>query len=80
MKIAKLADSKVGMVLAIGAMATVAVYVVQKKAIETAGDVGHAISPTNNDNIFAAGVDSVGAKLSGDENFKLGVWLYDVVN
>lgn len=80
MKLNKVMNSKVGMVLAIGAMATAAVYVVQNKAVEAVGDIGHAINPVNNDNIFAAGVDSVGAKLSGDENFSLGGWIYDVFN
>lgn len=68
------------MVAAVAVVGGVALYLAQKKAMELAGDVGHAINPINNDNIFASGVDSVGAKLTGNERFSLGGWIYDKVH
>lgn len=72
----KVLDTKAGMIIAIGAVGFVALYLV-KGEVE---DGLNAISPTNPDNIFAQGVDSVGAIFSGDENWSLGGWLYDVGN
>ena len=80
MKLAKFANTKVGMVAAVAVVGVVVVYLAEKKAREAVGTVGQAINPVNNDNIFASGVDSVGAKLTGDENFKLGAWIYDITH
>jgi hypothetical protein len=80
MKIMQFANTKVGMVVALSAIAGLAVYVAGKQVVETVGDVGNAINPINNDNVFAVGVDSVGAKLTGNADFKLGVWVYDKFN
>lgn len=79
-KLIKVLDSKVGMVIAIGAIGAVALYVADKKISAGASAVGSAIDPTNNDNIFASGVNNVGAILTGDERFSLGGWIYDKVN
>jgi hypothetical protein len=80
MKIMQFANTKVGMVVALSAIAGLAVYVAGKQVVETVGDVGNAINPVNDNNVFAVGVDSVGAKLTGDVDFKLGGWLYDKMN
>lgn len=77
MKLAKFANTKAGMVAAVAVVGVVVVYLAEKKAREAAADIGQAINPVNNDNIFASGVDSVGSKLTGNENFKLGSWIYD---
>jgi hypothetical protein len=79
-KLLKFADTKAGLVVAAAAVAAVALYVAQKKAREAAGDMGQAINPLNNDNIFSSGVDAVGARLTGDERFSLGVWIYDITH
>lgn len=79
-KLMQFANTKVGMVAALAVVGGVALYVAEKKGREAVGAIGNAINPVNNDNIFASGVDSVGAKLSGDKNFKLGGWIYDVFN
>lgn len=47
---------------------------------KSAGDALNAVNPTNNDNIFYSGVNSVGGALSDDDNFSLGSWVYDVFN
>ncbi len=80
MKLMKFANTKVGMVAAVAVVGGVALYLAEKKAREAAADIGHAINPVNNDNIFASGVDSVGAKLTGNENFRLGAWIYDLTH
>jgi len=78
MTVMKFLDTKAGLVVAVAAVGAVGLYVAEKKAREAATAVGDAIAPTNPDNIFAAGVDSFGASLTGNENFKLGGWIYDV--
>lgn len=45
-----------------------------------ASKVGQAINPVNPDNIFYRGVNSVGAALTGRDNFNLGSWTYDLLN
>ena len=78
MNINKFANTTAGQVTIIAAVGVGVLYFAERKARKVASDVGQAINPVNNDNIFAAGVDSVGAKLTGDDNFKLGAWIYDL--
>ena len=47
---------------------------------EAAGRVGQAVNPTNPENVFYRGVNSIGAAISGDDNFNLGVWTYDILH
>ncbi len=69
-------DSKVGMVVAIAVCGVGVAYLLERKAAQ----VANAVSPTNPDNVFAEGVDNVGASLTGDKNFKLGAWIYDQIH
>jgi len=73
-KLLAFADTKAGLVVAAAAVAAVALYVAEKKV----RDAGQAINPLNDNNVFASGVDAVGAKLTDNERFKLGIWIYDV--
>lgn len=41
---------------------------------------GQAINPTNRENVFYKGVNSVGGAVSGDDEFSLGSWIYDQVH
>ena len=73
--------------LAIGGAVIVGLFVLRffaKEAGEAAGDaataVGQAINPVNPENIFARGVNAIGATISGDESFSLGSFLFDVFN
>lgn len=72
----KIVTSNTGAVIAIAVIGAAALYYTSKKAV----DVGQAINPVNDDNIFASGVDAVGAKLSGNENWTLGGWIYDITH
>lgn len=80
MNINKFLDTKAGMIVTLAAVGAVAIYFGEKKAREAAAAVGNAVSPTNPNNIFSSGVDSVGASLTGNENFSLGGWIYDKIN
>lgn len=44
---------------------------------EAVDEIGNAVDPTNQDNIFNRGANEVGSVLTGDDNFNLGSWLYD---
>jgi len=83
-KLMKFANTKAGMIVAIGLVGSVVVVIAAKKATEvvsdTAADIGHAVNPLNDENVFSTGVDAVGAKISGDEHFSLGGWVYDLTH
>jgi len=40
----------------------------------------NAINPVNQENIFYSGVNAVGTKLTGDNAFTLGGWIYDITH
>jgi hypothetical protein len=61
----------------LSAIAALVIYDKTKKAATAGID---AIPPTNPDNIFYSGVNNIGASLTGQENFSLGVWLYDITH
>lgn len=63
--------------LYIGAAALLAAWYLKNKATETAKEVGNAVNPTNPDNVFYEGVNSVGGAVTGDEHFSLGGWIYE---
>ncbi len=48
-----------------------------KKALEAAGQ---AVNPTSDKNLAYTGVNAVGAAVTGDKDFSLGSWLYDVTH
>lgn len=73
-------NSKVGVVGAVTVAAIITAYLIKDQAQKAVSDTVEAVSPLNNDNIFASGVDNVGRKLSGNNNWKLGSWLHDVIN
>ena len=77
MKIETFLNTKAGMITAAAVIAAGALYIAEKKAAQVASDLGQAVNPLNDSNVFASGVDSVGAKLTGNQNFSLGVWIYD---
>ena len=71
-KIIKVLNTKTAAVAVVGVVGVIAIYYAQKKALEAAENVGEAINPLNDNNVFASGVDGVGSKLTGKNNFKLG--------
>ncbi len=52
------------------------------KLAAAAGDAAHAVNPLNPENVFATGVNNVGAVLAGQApgSWSLGSWLYDVTH
>lgn len=66
-------------VCAVTVYALITAYLVKSQAQKAVSDTVEAISPLNNDKIFATGVDNVGRKLSGNNNWSLGVWFHDVI-
>lgn len=79
-KTLKFATSNTGALVVGGVIVAVGVYVAQKKAKETAEQALQAINPVNNDNVFNQGVSAVGRKLSGNSNWTLGGWIYDITH
>ena len=65
--------------LLIGAVLLVGLYVAHK-ASAAAQAAANAVNPLNHDNIFAGAVNGAGAAVSGDPNWSLGGWLYDVTH
>lgn len=74
-----------GGVLALVGVAAAA-YVIWKGSrlaaplVDAAGEALQAVNPTNRDNIFYSGVNSVGAAVSGDKDWSLGGWIYDITH
>ena len=75
-----LLNSKVAVagVLVVGGLVLAAVTALGAKRAATAAVT--AINPANPDNIFNSGVNSLGQQISGNNNWSLGGWIYDVVN
>lgn len=80
MKIEKLLDTKAGAALVMGAVVIGAIYYFKKDITDGVNSAGQAINPVNNDNIFNQGVLAVGQKITGDSNWSLGGWIYDVTH
>ena len=59
---------------------SVVVYLAGRKAAAAAGQVAAAVNPLNYNNIFSSSVNDVGAAVSGDSDFSLGNWFYDVTH
>ncbi|MBO9490740.1 hypothetical protein J7384_10245 [Endozoicomonas sp. G2_1] len=72
----KIATSNTGAVIAIAVIGAAALYYSSKKA----ADVGQAVNPVNDDNIFNQGVLSVGRKITGNPHWTLGGWIYDITH
>ena len=82
----KFLNSKAGMVAAAAVVGVVAVLFLSRRAAAAVGDtasaVGNAVNPTNNDNIFARGVNAIGDSLDDAEDnnsFSLGGSIFDLV-
>jgi len=74
-------DSKSGMVVAgIAALAVVGYFAAKKTAAvaqAAASDVGNAVNPVNQDNVFHAGTNAVGEAVTGEKGWTLGGQIYD---
>lgn len=84
MSAAKLLNTDAAKWAAVAAVAAVALYFIGRKVAGAipgaASAVGQAINPVNPDNIFAGSVNAVGGALSGQDDWSLGSWVYDVTH
>ena len=82
---------KAGLVIGAGVVAFVVVWLVARQAkaaggalVDAAGDaaaaVGRSVNPASDQNLIYRGVNAVGGAVTGDGDFSLGSWLYDVMN
>ena len=76
----KLLNSNVGIALVVTCAVGGGLFYAKHKAAQAVDDIGQAINPVNQDNIFASGVNAVGAKLSGNKHWSLGSWIYDITH
>ena len=77
---AKLLNSKVGAVLAVGVVGGIGVWYTKRQAAKALEVVGDALNPVSQTNIFNRGVNSVVQTLTGKENQTLGGWIYDITH
>ncbi|MDT0603483.1 hypothetical protein [Thalassotalea castellviae] len=80
MSINQLLNTKSGMIITAAGVGAIVLYFAEKKLRAAAGEVGQAVNPLNNDNIFASGVNSVGASITGNQNWSLGGSIYELFN
>ncbi len=77
---AKLLNSKVGAVAAVGVVGAVGVWYTKRQAAKALEVVGDALNPVSQTNIFNRGVNAVVQNLTGDKNQTLGGWIYDITH
>lgn len=73
----KLTNSQMLMILVAGGLL---LWYTKNKAGEAVLAVGNAVNPVNPDNIFNSGVNAIGSSISGDSEWTLGTWIYDVTH
>jgi len=73
----KFSDKQILMIIGAGGLL---LWYLKNKTVEVVGDVAEAINPVNPDNIFNEGVNSVGSAISGDDDWSLGGWIYDITH
>lgn len=55
-------------------------YLVKRGADKAAQVIKEDLNPASDKNIVYGGVNSVGEAVTGDKDFSLGSWLYEVLN
>jgi hypothetical protein len=63
--------------LIVGGVIAVAVYL---QYLKTREFFTTALNPASDKNLAYSGVNGVGAKITGDENFTFGGWIYEKLN
>ena len=53
---------------------------VASAASQAAGEAAQAVNPLNPENVFYGGANAAGAAASGDPDWTLGGWLYEIFN
>jgi len=72
-----LLDTKAGAAIGLGLTAILAIYLFKKNIADGAAAAAQSINPVNDENIFNQGVLAVGQKITGNQNWTLGGWIYD---
>ena len=68
-------------VLALAALAGLAVVYLKRKEIGAAAvEAAQAMNPASDKNLVYRGVSSVGAAVSGNADWSLGTWVYDLMH
>tara|TARA_Y100000994_G_C15703663_1_gene446408 strand:+ start:6862 stop:7104 length:243 start_codon:yes stop_codon:yes gene_type:complete len=65
-----------GQAVALAVVVGGALYYGERKARQ----VATAVNPNSDKNIVYGGVNAIGRTVSGDEDFNLGYWIYDLVH
>lgn len=77
---AKAIAGPIGIGLAVLLVGGVVYYFGKKEIAKGAAAAGNAVNPVSDQNVFYKGVNAVGTVLSGDPEFTLGGWVYDVLH
>lgn len=82
MKIPKVSNGQAQILIGLAglAVALYAVYASKSAIVNGAKAVGTAINPADPKNLANEAVTSVGKKITGDSNWSLGTWFYDVTH
>ena len=84
MSAAKLLNTDAAKWAAVAAVAAVALYFIGRKVAgavaDNAANIGAAVNPVSDRNIFYRGTNAVGGALSGSSDWSLGSWIYDVTH
>lgn len=78
--LAKLEENLILVGVGVGLVALVVVFFAGKKILSVAGDAATAVNPLNHDNVFATGLNKIGASVTGDTSFTLGGAIYDLTH
>jgi hypothetical protein len=80
--VTQVVNSKAFTYVVVGAVAVGAIYWIGKRFGDAAGKalaaVGTAVNPLSDQNLAYRGVNATGEAITGDPNFTLGGWLFDV--
>lgn len=72
--------AKTQLYLAGGALFLIGAYYTGKKAKAAAADVLESINPASTENVVYRFVNHIGASVTGDPNWNLGVEIYDLLH
>lgn len=67
-------------ILTLAAVGLGAAWLARNQVTAGVKAVGEAVNPVSRENVFHKGVEAVGVAVSGDPNFSLGGWLYDLTH
>lgn len=68
-------DRNIATGVGLGLVGLAALWLVARSVKSTLGD---ALNPTSSGNLAYSGVNGVGAAVSGNKDFSLGVWIYEL--